>query len=138
VKKGASVLLDAFANLEERLPESCPELVLAGGMGGQEFDLMAEIRRRGLKRVRPLGRVTEAQKFDLLAKAAVFVFPSLYEGFGIPPLEAMAFGVPVIAAASSSLPEVLGDAAVYVEPGDADHLARAITQLLGDETNGRR
>src|ERR1043165_3010025 len=110
-KKGAEVLLDAFVRISEVLRERCPRLLLAGGTGGQQFDVLGEIRRRNLTCVEVLGHVSEKEKFDLLRNAAVFVFPSLYEGFGIPPLEAMAFGVPVVAAASTSLPEVLGDAA---------------------------
>ena len=60
------------------------------------------------------------------------VFPWLYEGFGLPPLEAMATGTPVVAARTSSLPEVLGDAALYVEPRDADGWAAALARILDD------
>lgn len=66
-------------------------------------------------------------------RAEVFVMPSLYEGFGFPILEAMAQGVPVIAAESSSLPEVGGDAAVYFQPKDAEALAASIRQVTSDE-----
>jgi glycosyltransferase involved in cell wall biosynthesis len=64
--------------------------------------------------------------------AEVFVYPSIYEGFGIPPLEAMSCGVPVITSNSSSLPEVVGDAGVMVEPEDVESLAREIERVHGD------
>jgi glycosyltransferase involved in cell wall biosynthesis len=67
-------------------------------------------------------------------QAEVFVFPSIYEGFGFPLLEAMAHGVPVIAARSSSLPEVGGDAALYFDPSDADALAAQLSRVLNDST----
>src|SRR5690606_28201543 len=64
--------------------------------------------------------------------ATVFVFPSLYEGFGLPPLEAMAAGVPVITSNVSSLPEVVGDAALLIDPRDPAAIAGAITRVVGD------
>lgn len=69
----------------------------------------------------------------LLAGASVLAYPSLYEGFGFPPLQAMQAGVPVVATRAGSLPEILGDAALLVEPGDVDALAAAIDGCLGDE-----
>jgi alpha-1,3-rhamnosyl/mannosyltransferase len=84
-------------------------------------------------RARLLGRVTDADLEALYSAAEALVFPSLYEGFGIPVLEAMRRGVPVVTAAVSSLPEVAGDAAVYVEdPRDAEALAGAIETALRD------
>ena len=132
-KKGVLTLLDAYVLLRRRLGGNCPLLVVAGGQGGQRFDLQAELQQRRLDSgVEVKGVVTEREKFDLLRRATVFVFPSLYEGFGIPPLEAMAFGTPVVAARSTSLPEVLGDAALFAEPGDAESLAAAIVRALED------
>jgi glycosyltransferase involved in cell wall biosynthesis len=66
--------------------------------------------------------------------ASVFVFPSLYEGFGLPPLEAMAAGAPVVASNTSSLPEVVGDAALLVDPMDAGAIADAMARVLTDQT----
>ncbi len=83
-------------------------------------------------RVRRLGWVPDVG--SLLAGAAVFVYPSRYEGFGFPPLEAMAVGVPVVATAAGSLPEVIGDAALLVPPEDPAALAAAIERVLTDET----
>ena len=68
-----------------------------------------------------------------MAGAAVLAYPSLYEGFGFPPLQAMKAGVPVVATRAGSLPEVLGDGAILVEPGEHDALAAALDACLGDE-----
>jgi alpha-1,3-rhamnosyl/mannosyltransferase len=128
-----TVLLDALSLLLRDTDTSCPDLVIAGGTGGQAYDLDAQVAKRGLgQHVRCLGPVPNEKKNALLRSATAFVFPSLYEGFGIPPLEAMAFGAPVIAAKSTSLPEVLDDAAIYSEPGDQVSLAEAISRVLGD------
>jgi glycosyltransferase involved in cell wall biosynthesis len=78
------------------------------------------------------GNVTDAEKLDLLDRASVLVCPSLYEGFGLPPLEAMARGCPVVISSTGSLPEVGGDAARYVDPLDAHGMAAAIHEVLTD------
>ena len=74
----------------------------------------------------------------LLARASVLAYPSLYEGFGFPPLQAMRAGVPVVATRAGSLPEVLGDGALLVEPGDHEALAAALGTCLRDEEERRR
>ena len=79
-----------------------------------------------------LGWVSGEQRVALLRGAAVMVFPSVYEGFGLPPLDAMATGTPVVATAAGAVPEVVGDAATLVPTGDADALADAIGRLLDD------
>ena len=85
-----------------------------------------------------LGYVSENDRLDLLAGATVFAFPSRYEGFGHPPLEAMAARVPVVAARTGALPEVLGDAAVLVSPTDEEEIAEALLQVASDdELRGR-
>jgi glycosyltransferase involved in cell wall biosynthesis len=84
-------------------------------------------------RIRCLGFVRTEDLPPLFAGAAVFAFPSLYEGFGIPVLEAMACGVPVVASNCSSLPEVGGAAVSYFDPMDADALAACLVELLTDE-----
>jgi len=131
-KKGITILLDAYRVLHDKLGSHCPELVLAGGVGGQSFDLNAALASRNLSTVKYLGRVSEEQKHALFVSAHMFVFPSHYEGFGIPPLEAMACGVPVIASRATSLPEVLGDGALYFDEHDCSGLACAIEQILTD------
>jgi glycosyltransferase involved in cell wall biosynthesis len=84
-------------------------------------------------RVLRLGWIANAQRDALVRAAAVFAYPSVYEGFGLPPLEAMAAGVPVVATAAGSLPEILGNGAALVPVGDADALAGALTAVLDDE-----
>jgi glycosyltransferase involved in cell wall biosynthesis len=71
---------------------------------------------------------------DLYQRAALFVYPSRYEGFGIPPLEAMSFDCPVVCSNSSSIPEVVGDAAVFFEPASSDSIANAIQSVLSNNT----
>lgn len=83
-------------------------------------------------RVRFLGRVSDEELADLYRGAAAFLFPSLYEGFGIPPLEAMACGCPTIVARASSLPEVCGTATHYVDPLSVDDIAAGIVRVTGD------
>ena len=83
--------------------------------------------------VRFLGPVPEADLPALYAGAAVFVFPSLYEGFGLPVLEAMACGTPVITSNTSSLPEVVGEAGILIDPRDVRALAEAVERVLADE-----
>jgi alpha-1,3-rhamnosyl/mannosyltransferase len=84
-------------------------------------------------RVVRLGWVDDRTRADLLAGASVFAYPSRYEGFGLPPLEAMTAGTAVVATRTGALPEVLGDAAVLVAPGDADALADALANVLTNE-----
>jgi glycosyltransferase involved in cell wall biosynthesis len=109
------------------------ELRLAGPRGWGDGPLEQAIAGAAHRdRVRRLGWVEDVG--SLLAGAAVFVYPSRYEGFGFPPLEAMAHGVPVVATAAGSLPEVLGEAALLVPPGDPHALAAAVERALTDET----
>jgi glycosyltransferase involved in cell wall biosynthesis len=83
-------------------------------------------------RVLLCGYLPEADKAALFTGADVFAYPSRYEGFGLPVLEAMACGTPVVTTTGGSLPEVAGDAALLVEPGDPDALAAALAKLAGD------
>ena len=111
-----------------------PGLVLAGKKGWLYDEIFAEIRSLGLEsRVTFTGYVPQEDLIPLLSGADLFVFPSLFEGFGFPILEAMACCVPVITSNVSSLPEVAGDAALLVDPHDESGLARAITQALTDD-----
>jgi alpha-1,3-rhamnosyl/mannosyltransferase len=108
-------------------------LVIAGpdGWGAAALtDAIANARHRD--RIVRLGYIDDEARAGLLRGATVFAFPSVYEGFGLPPLEAMRTGVPVVATAAGSLPEVLGDAALLVPPGDADALAEALGQAVVD------
>ena len=108
-------------------------LALAGGKGWlyeETRQVVAELRLE--HKVRFLGRVSDLELITLYSIADVFAFPSFFEGFGIPPLEAMACGAPVITSNTSSLPEVVGDAALLVDPYDVNALAHAIMRLLED------
>ena len=127
-RKNLTTLLHAFARLG---PAESAGLVLAGPRGWLDEPIVAEAARLG-ERVRLLGPVPAADLPALYAAATSFVYPSLYEGFGLPPLEAMAAGTPVIAAKASCLPEVLGDAALFVPPEDEAGLAEALRAVLAD------
>ena len=110
-------------------------LVLAGGRGWNNAAIRAAIARLARDgRIRDLGYVADDLRPVLHAGARAFVYPSLYEGFGLPPLEAMACGTPVLTSNVSSLPEVMGDAALYVDPLDVSALAEALTRLWDDES----
>lgn len=111
------------------------ELVLGGAEGWLTEELhqtLATMKARD--RVRLTGFIPEADLASWLSAADVFVFPSRYEGFGLPPLEAMACGTPVVSSTSSSLPEVLGDDALLADPDDIQGIATAIERLLTDSS----
>lgn len=130
-------LIEAFGSLRGR---EGLKLVIAGFQEpGPQADLERRVGESGLSgRVRFLGHVPDADLPGLYAGAEVFVFPSLYEGFGLPPLEAMAYGAPVAVSRSSSLPEVVGDAGLYFDPLNPEEMAARIGQLLDDaELRGR-
>jgi glycosyltransferase involved in cell wall biosynthesis len=139
VRKNLALVLDAW----ERLPlANRVPLVLVGqpwfGSGPVERRV-TELRAAG-RDLRALGFQSSAVLYELMRRATVFVFPSLYEGFGLPPLEAMRLGTPTIVSTAGSLPEVCGDAALAVDPHDAAGLAAALTRLLTSksEREGRR
>ncbi|GAC1398421.1 MAG: glycosyltransferase family 1 protein [Ktedonobacteraceae bacterium] len=110
-------------------------LAIAGGQGWlyeETKQLVTELKLE--KKVRFLGRVTDLELVTLYSTAAIFAFPSFFEGFGVPPIEAMACGAPVITSNTSSLPEVAKDAALLVDPYNIDALADALTRLTEDES----
>lgn len=128
--KNHATLLEAWALLEQA--ESAPDLVLTGGAGPLENDVQAAIERLGLRRVHRLGRVSDEELEALYHAAALLVFPSKYEGFGLPVLEAMHAGCPVVAADAASLPEVAGGAALLVDPADIQGWSQAVQTVLDD------
>jgi glycosyltransferase involved in cell wall biosynthesis len=131
-RKNLALLLDAWEALRREDPEATPPLVLAGGKGWHSARLERRIARLAPLGLRHLGRVDDARLVELFQAARVFVYPSLYEGFGLPALEAMACGVPVVASDAASLPEVVGDAGVTVDPRNPEALAVALQELLAD------
>ncbi|HHI02617.1 MAG TPA: glycosyltransferase family 1 protein, partial [candidate division Zixibacteria bacterium] len=84
------------------------------------------------------GHLEDAELIGLYRNALLFVYPSLYEGFGLPPLEAMACGCPAVVSKTASLPEVCGDAAFYVDPYDTDDIARGMEALINDKALRQR
>jgi len=126
-------LIKAFAQAQKK-KKGPAMLALAGGKGWlyeETKQVVADLKLE--HKVRFLGRVSDLELITLYSMADVFAFPSFFEGFGIPPLEAMACGAPVITSNTSSLPEVVGDAALMVDPHDVIALGHAITCLLEDE-----
>jgi alpha-1,3-rhamnosyl/mannosyltransferase len=130
--KDHATLLSAFELVLARHPDAL--LVLPGGAGPSEEDLRARIAGSGPLRaqVRRLGRIPEADVAALLDLAEVVAVPSRYEGFGLPALEAMAAGTPVVAADATSLPEVVGEAGRLVPAGAVEAWGAAISDLLAD------
>ncbi|MBN1217541.1 MAG: glycosyltransferase family 4 protein [Anaerolineae bacterium] len=127
-RKNYRRLIQALAQIDGALT-----LVIAGSKGWYYQDIFAEVTRQGLeKRVHFLGFVADEDLPALYSTASLFVLPSLYEGFGLPLLEAMACGTPVITSNQSSLPEVVGEAGVLVNPYDVDTLANSMSQVLND------
>jgi glycosyltransferase involved in cell wall biosynthesis len=140
VRKNVGTLLEAYARLRSRTPDALP-LVLAGHRTPASARWEARCEEPPLKgHVTITGYVDSARKTDLYADAAMLVLPSYEEGFGLPVLEAMACGVPVIVSSRGSLPEVAGAASAPIDPDDADGFARAMQSLLDgdDETAGAR
>jgi glycosyltransferase involved in cell wall biosynthesis len=130
-RKDLPTLVRAFAALAAGFPEL--RLVVAGGRGWGSDAFDAAVAGSGVAdRVLALGYVPAADCLALLGKAEVFCYPSIYEGFGLPPLDAMAAGVPVVSTTAGAIPEVAGSAAVLVPPRDDGALASAIETVLTD------
>jgi len=132
-RKNVDRLLTAYAQVRERRPDA-PPLVLAGQSTPESRQTLARLTRPPLAgHVRHEGYVDEQHLRTLYDEAVLLVLPSLDEGFGIPALEAMTVGVPVIVAARGALPEVVGDAGLLVDPLDVSALAAAIERVLSDD-----
>ena len=130
-RKDLPTLVMAFAELARAHVDL--RLVVAGPEGRGEPAFAAAVAACGVAdRVVRVGYLREDERQSLLDGAAVLAYPSLYEGFGFPPLEAMAAGVPVVATAAGAVPEVVGDAAELVAPGDVEALARALARVIDD------
>lgn len=132
-RKNVVRLIQAFERLALKFPEL--NLVLAGKLGWEPEPFQRAFAESAVaKRIRVLGFITEEEKQALLAAASVLVYPSLYEGFGLPVLEAMAMGIPVVTSNVSSLSEVAGEGALLVDPTSVDEIADAVNKLLTDQT----
>jgi glycosyltransferase involved in cell wall biosynthesis len=130
-RKNYPTLFEAYAAVLPRHPDV--GLVIAGGRGWLDDPTFARARELGLDgRILFTGHVPDDDLPTLLDAAEVFAFPSEFEGFGLPPLEAMASGVPVVSSNAASLPEVVGDAGVLVAPRDVGAWVEALDRMLGD------
>lgn len=131
-RKNLLGLLKAYNGLPDELKSAYP-LILAGFKGWNNAEIMREIDR-SKAHIRYLGYLEDTELVHLYNLATLFVYPSLYEGFGIPVLEAMACGTPVLTSNVASLPEVCGDAAIFADPRDSAQICSKLQRLLQDET----
>jgi glycosyltransferase involved in cell wall biosynthesis len=132
-RKNLPGLLRAFARLRELVPGEPPLLVLAGSKGWLYEPIFREIERLALAaHVRHIENANDETVAALMNAAVALVYPSYYEGFGLPPLEAMACGCPVITSNTSSLPEVVGDAGILANPDDVRQIAEAMQRVFLD------
>lgn len=137
-RKNLSVLVNAFEEVARARPQSNTQLVIAGGRGWLSGPLFAALEKSPLRdRILLTDYLHDEDLRALYASCRAFVYPSIYEGFGLPPLEAMACGAPVIASRISAHEETAGSAAWLFDPQNVDELAQKILELLGDE-NARR
>jgi glycosyltransferase involved in cell wall biosynthesis len=140
-RKNLSVLVDAFEELTRARPQSTTQLVIAGGRGWLSGPLFAAIERSPVRdRVLLTNYLHDVDLRALYASCRAFIYPSLYEGFGLPPLEAMACGAPVIASRIPAIAEITGEAALLFDPRSANELTQRIFELYDDngEENARR
>src|SRR5882672_4261738 len=137
-RKNLIVLLNAYRELLSAT-ELHPQLVIAGKKGWLTDSLFSSLRELGIEeRVLFTGYLSDNDLCALYSSCRVFIYPSKYEGFGLPPLEAMACGAPVIASSIPSITEVVEDAACLVAPDGVNELSQAIITLLRDENERRR
>jgi glycosyltransferase involved in cell wall biosynthesis len=133
-RKNLVRLIRTYAKLRAERPGFTPQLVIVGRKLWLADSIFDEVKRQPwADDVILTGYVTDADLPALYRGAAAFVYPSIFEGFGLPPLEAMACGTPVVTSNTSSLPEVTGDAALLVDPYSEDQIADALLQITGDD-----
>ena len=131
-RKNVEGIIQAFEMLDQKIEI---DLVIAGRPGWLYEGIYRTVAQSPVgSRIHCIGPIAEEDKAALYTGAVCFVYPSFYEGFGFPPLEAASYGVPVIASASSSLPEVIGDAALLVDPTNVGDLAYAMERVITDAT----
>jgi glycosyltransferase involved in cell wall biosynthesis len=132
-RKNLATLVEAYARFQRRTRQPVP-LAIAGGTGWKNSAVFEAVARHGLQdRVHFLGMVSDQELLELYNTCALFCYPSLYEGFGLPVIEAMSCGAPVVTSRKASLPEVGGDAVRYVDdPRDEVAIADALEEVLAD------
>ena len=130
--KNVAGLIDAYRKIADQVPQ---KLVIAGS---GDIESLKKEDPGGPGTVEFVGYVSDKEVDRLLSTAALFVFPSFYEGFGFPPLEAMARGCPVVVSNVASLPEICGEAALYVDPRSVDSIANAMIKVITDESIKKR
>lgn len=131
-RKNIASLVRAFARLADEIPHDLALVGPSGWMGGELDQALAELPTRIRDRIRLTGFVDDDDLPFWYGGADVFAYPAHYEGFGLPVLEAMACGVPVVTSDISSLPEVAGDAALLIDPDDEADLATALLEVMTD------
>jgi glycosyltransferase involved in cell wall biosynthesis len=132
-RKNLKTLLAVFSHFGKG---GGPQLIIAGASGWKTSSIYGEYQRLGLseKEVKFLGYVPDEDMNRLYSGARLFLFPSVYEGFGIPSVEAMASGTPVIASNSSAMPEVIGNAGILLDPYDVEGWKESITRVLSEKS----
>ncbi len=129
-RKNLNLLIDCW--LELRKNGSAPPMVVVGPIGWKANEIERRMRQLAPSGLHYLGRLSRRRQVQVMQAASLFVYPSMHEGFGLPLLEAMACGVPVVASNSSSLPEVVGDSGVLFENGSGSELTTQLRRLLSD------
>lgn len=134
-RKNIKGLIESYNNLRKKNPNLADlKLVLAGGKGWKSKEIFKSYKKSKYKKdIYFLGYISKSDKEILYASAKVFVYPSYYEGFGFPVLEAMAYGCPVICSNVSSLPEIVADAAITINPYNNEEIETALELFLSDE-----
>jgi len=133
-RKNVMGVIAAYEHMRERGIGLDADLVLAGPHGYGYADIERAVQRSPHRlNIHIKGAVTDEQKQALYSRASLFVYPSFYEGFGLPPLEAMSYGVPVVASGAGSLGEILGNSALLVQPYQVSEISVAMEALLGDQ-----
>ncbi|MCX6809701.1 MAG: glycosyltransferase family 1 protein [Candidatus Berkelbacteria bacterium] len=132
-RKNLTGLFEAYSRLGEKLQQQYP-LVVAGGRGWNEGKIFEKLKELNLQnKVIFTGFVEDEILARLYTDCKIFIYPSLYEGFGLPVLEAMSFGAPTITSNISSMPEVIGDAGILVDPKNPEQISKAIEALISQD-----